>query len=341
VRRQEGDDSAPEAPLLEITRLRTAFSTPHGQLLAVDDVSLALDAGRVLGLAGESGCGKSVLALSILGLLPRPAGHVVGGSVRFDGIDLTSLPQRRLADIRGRRIGMVFQDPMTALSPTLTVGAQIVDSLRRHLGLGRAAAERRAVELLEEVRIPRARERVEQYVHEFSGGMRQRAMIAIAIACGPDLLIADEPTTALDVTVQAEILDLLDELRTAHSTAMIMITHDMSVLADLADHIAVMYAGQIVERAPAREIFRRAEHPYTEALLGALPQLDATDARRGRLLAIPGQPPDLIAPPNGCRFAPRCVWSHLDDGCAEEPLELHELRPGHWVRTRHPRSVRS
>ena len=236
---------------------------------------------------------------------------------------------------------MIFQDPMTALSPTLTIGAQICDTLRRHLGLSRKQARTRAAELLEEVQIDNAAGRLDHYVHEFSGGMGQRAMIAIAIACGPALLIADEPTTALDVTVQADVLDLLDELRASHGMAMIMITHDLSVLADLADEIAIMYAGQVVERAPARAIFAAAEHPYTEALLGALPQLDAVSARTQRLLAIPGQPPDLVNPPRACRFAPRCPYADCPDSCSHEMPALREVRPGHWVRSAHPRSERA
>lgn len=326
--------------LLEISDLTTSFALPAGDLRAVDGVTLSVDSSRILGLAGESGCGKSVLALTIMGLLPRPAARVAGGSIRFAGRELTTLSPRELEDVRGKQIGMVFQDPMTALSPTLTVGAQLADTLRRHLGLSRKDARTRAAELLDEVRIGNAVERLDQYVHEFSGGMRQRAMIAIAIACEPTLLIADEPTTALDVTVQAEVLDLLDDLRAERGMAMIMITHDMSVLADLADEIAIMYAGQVVERAPARAIFAAAEHPYTEALLGALPQLDATSARTGRLLAIPGQPPNLMHPPSACRFASRCPYAGCDDSCTQEMPVLREVREGHWVRSAHPSSER-
>ncbi len=326
--------------LLEISDLTTAFTTPDGRLTAVEGVTLTVPASRILGIAGESGCGKSVLALSVMGLLPRPAALVTGGSVRLEGRELTTLSQAELSEVRGRQIGMIFQDPMTALSPTLTIGTQICDTLRRHLGLSRKSARARAVELLEEVQIARATERLDQYVHEFSGGMRQRAMIAIAIACRPQLLIADEPTTALDVTVQAEVLDLLDDLRSDHGMAMIMITHDMSVLADLADEIAVMYAGQIVERAPAHAIFASPEHPYTEALLGALPQLDSGEARSRRLLAIPGQPPDLMHPPEACRFAPRCVYAGTADSCTLHMPSLREVRAGHWVRSAHPRCER-
>ena len=328
------------APLLELIDLRTYFYTRAGVVQAVDGVSFAVEPGRTLGIVGESGCGKSVTALSIMGLLPRPPAKIVSGSVRFDGRELTTLSERELEDVRGRQIAMVFQDPMTALNPTLTIGTQIVEVLQRHLGLDRAAARRRAAELLEEVGIPRARERLDDYPHRFSGGMRQRVVIAIAIACEPRLLIADEPTTALDVTVQAQVLDLLDDLRRERQMAMILITHNMGVVAESADEVAVMYAGQIVEQAAARDLFRRPEHPYTEALLAALPDIDDTEARRRRLAAIPGRPPDLLDPPAACRFAARCPFANCSDTCALEPPPLRELRPGHLVRSAHPASER-
>src|SRR5919205_263085 len=277
-------------PLLEVDDLRAHFSTREGVVHAVDGVSFSVDAGRTLGIVGESGCGKSVTALSIMRLLPEPPARIVAGSIRFDGRELTTLRERELEDVRGRQIAMVFQDPMTALNPTLTIGTQIVEVLQRHLGLDQSAARRRAAELLEEVGIARARERLEDYPHHFSGGMRQRVVIAIAIACEPRLLIADEPTTALDVTVQAQVLDLLDDLQREHEMAMILITHNMGVVAESADEVAVMYAGQIVEQAPARELFRTPEHPYTEALLAALPDLDDDAARERRLAAIPRRP---------------------------------------------------
>ena len=327
-------------PLLEVDDLRTHFFTREGIVHAVDGVSFSVEAGQTLGIVGESGCGKSVTALSIIRLLPTPPARSVSGSIRFDGRELTTLRERELEDVRGRQIGMVFQDPMTALNPTLTIGTQIVEVLRRHLGLDNAAARRRAAELLDEVGIPRARERLDDYPHHFSGGMRQRVVIAIAIACEPRLLIADEPTTALDVTVQAQVLDLLDDLRRERQMAMILITHNMGVVAESADEVAVMYAGQIIERAPAGELFRRPEHPYTEALLAALPDLDDTAARERRLAAIPGRPPDLIDPPAACRFAARCPYAGCGDGCAIRPPALRELRPGHFVRTTHPASVR-
>jgi oligopeptide/dipeptide ABC transporter ATP-binding protein len=328
-------------PLLEVSDLRTHFFTRAGVVHAVDGVDFAVDRGRTLGIVGESGCGKSVTALSIMGLLPAPPARIVSGSIRFDGRELTALSERQLEDVRGREIGMVFQDPMTALNPTLTIGTQLVEVLRRHLGLDQAAARRRAAELLEEVGIARARERLNDYPHHFSGGMRQRVVIAIAIACEPRLLIADEPTTALDVTVQAQVLDLLDDLRREHEMAMILITHNMGVVAESADDVAVMYAGQIVEQAPAHELFRRPEHPYTEALLAALPDLDDTQARERRLAAIPGRPPDLIDPPAACRFAARCPHAGCADSCTVEAPLLRELRPGHRVRSAHPASERS
>ncbi|HJU37267.1 MAG TPA: ABC transporter ATP-binding protein [Gaiellaceae bacterium] len=326
--------------LLEVSDLKTHFFTRDGVVRAVDGVSLAVEAGRTLGIVGESGCGKSVTALSIMRLLPTPPARIVSGSIRFDGRDLTSLSERELEDVRGREIGMVFQDPMTALNPTLTIGTQIVEVLQRHFGLDRRPARRRAGELLAEVGIPRAHERLDDYPHRFSGGMRQRVGIAMAIACEPRLLIADEPTTALDVTVQAQVLDLLDDLRRERRMAMLLITHNMGVVAESADDVAVMYAGQIVEQAPAAELFSRPEHPYTEALLSALPDLEDLEARRSRLTAIPGRPPDLVDPPAACRFAARCPFAERGDCCVLEPPALRELRPGHWIRSAHPASER-
>ena len=326
--------------LLEVKDLRTHFFTRAGVVRAVDGVDFSVEKGKTLGIVGESGCGKSVTALSIMRLLPTPPARIVSGSIRFDGRELTTLSERELEDVRGREVAMVFQDPMTALNPTLTIGTQIIEVLRRHLGFDDGIARRRAAELLGEVGIPRARERLNDYPHHFSGGMRQRVVIAIAIACEPRLLIADEPTTALDVTVQAQVLDLLDDLRREHQMAMILITHNMGVVAESADDVAVMYAGQIVEQAPARELFHRPEHPYTEALLDALPDLDDTDARSRRLTAIPGRPPDLIDPSQACRFAARCPYAGCADSCALEPPALRELRPEHWVRTAHPASER-
>ncbi|MES1248323.1 MAG: ABC transporter ATP-binding protein [Actinomycetota bacterium] len=325
--------------LLEVDDLRTHFRTRRGTVHAVDGVSFSLEAGRTLGIVGESGCGKSVTALSVAGLLP-PAAHVVSGSVRFDGVELTTLSRRRLQAMRGRDIGMIFQDPMTSLNPTMTIGEQIAEVLTVHEGLSRRAVRQRSIELLEHVQISRAEQRLSDYPHRFSGGMRQRVLIAIAIACRPKLLIADEPTTALDVTVQAGVLDLLVDLRDEYRMAMIMITHDMGVIAEVADDIVVMYGGQIVEAAPAVSLFDRPEHPYTEALLGALPQLEGDDARTSRLLAIPGQPPDLVEPPAGCRFAPRCRYASAADSCVTQPQELRDVGGGHLVRSAHPASER-
>lgn len=327
-------------PLLEVDDLRTCFHTREGVVHAVDGVSFAVDKGRTIGIVGESGCGKSVTALSIVGLVPKPPGMIEGGRILFEGRDLAQLSERQLEDVRGREIGMIFQDPMTSLNPTVTIGTQITETLRRHLRLSRAEARRRAIELLEEVRIPKAAERLTEYPHRFSGGMRQRVMIAVAISCSPKLLIADEPTTALDVTIQAQILDLLDELRREHEMAMLLITHDMGVVAEVADELAVMYAGQIVEQAEILELFERPEHPYTEALHGALPQLEGEGIREGRLTAIPGRPPDLISPPPGCRFSPRCPFAGADR-CSEEDPPLREIRPGHLVRSFHPASERA
>jgi oligopeptide/dipeptide ABC transporter ATP-binding protein len=325
--------------LLEVENLKTYFKTRRGDVRAVDGVSFSVERGKTIGIVGESGCGKSVTALSLMGLL-APSARIVEGSVRFDGRELTRLSERELEDVRGRQIAMIFQDPMTSLNPTLTIGMQLTETMRRHLELSKDDARKRAVELLEEVHIPNARRRLDDYPHRYSGGMRQRVMIAIALSCNPKLLIADEPTTALDVTVQAGILDLLDELRTEHEMSMIIITHDMGVVAETADEIAVMYAGQIVEQAEAEELFDHPEHPYTEALLGALPQLEDDTVRQGRLTAIPGRPPDLVDLPDACRFAPRCPYASLNDGCTAKIPELRAIRPGHLVRSCHPTSER-
>src|SRR5215204_3612764 len=315
--------------LLEVRDLNTYFRTRAGEVRAVDGVSFNVEAGEMLGIVGESGCGKSVTVLSLTGLV-QPPGRVVSGSALFEGRDLTKLKGRELEDIRGRDIGMIFQDPMTSLNPTLTIGTQITETLRRHLDMDKKQARKRAVELLDEVHIPNAAQRLDDYPHRYSGGMRQRVMIAIAMACNPKLLIADEPTTALDVTVQAGVLDLFHELRAEHDMAVIIITHDMGVVAETANNIMVMYAGQIVEQATALDLFDRPEHPYTEALLGALPQIEGEGIRQGRLTAIPGRPPGLIDPPEECRFAPRCPYASLHDSCANTRPELREIRTGHW-----------
>jgi oligopeptide/dipeptide ABC transporter ATP-binding protein len=327
--------------LLEVRDLATHFRTREGVVRAVDGVSFDVERGRTLAIVGESGCGKSVTALSIIGLLPRPPAEIAGGEVRFQGRELTALDEEALEDVRGREIAMIFQDPMTSLNPTLKVGTQVTEVLQRHLGLSRSAARARAIELLDEVGIPSPATRLDDYPHRLSGGLRQRVMIAIAIACNPALLIADEPTTALDVTVQAQVLDLLDDLRQEHEMAMIMITHDMGVVAEVADEVLVMYAGQVVEQAGVEELFDHPEHPYTEALLGALPQLEDEGVRERLLTAIPGRPPDLIEPPDVCRFAPRCPYASLGDACVRHMPELRPVRRGHLVRSAHPASERA
>jgi len=327
--------------LLEVRDLHTHFFTREGVVRAVDGISFDVDRGKTIGIVGESGCGKSVTALSIMGLIPKPPAKIVEGSIVFEGRDLTELSERELEDIRGHEIAMIFQDPMTSLNPTLKIGTQLTETLRRHLPLSKEQARKRAVELLEEVHIPNAEQRLDDYPHRYSGGMRQRVMIAMAIACNPKLLIADEPTTALDVTVQARILDLLEELRLRHDMAMILITHDMGVVAEAADEVVVMYAGQIVERASILDLFDNPEHPYTEALLGALPQIEDDRTREERLTTIPGRPPDLVHPPPACRFAPRCPYAGLGDSCSVEMPDLREIRPAHWVRSAHPASERA
>src|SRR5262245_33437484 len=297
-------ESLVSAPLLQVIDQRTAFATSRGLLKAVDGVSLRLERGRTLGIVGESGSGKSILARSIMRLLPPSA--VIGDSSRIvlDGHELGSLSERDLRRVRGRRMAIVFQNPMMSLNPVLTIGTQIGETLTHHLGLAGAAARRRALDLLAAVGLPQPDVRIDQYPHQLSGGMRQRVAIAIALACEPELLIADEPTTALDVTIQAEILDLLQRLQRERRTAMILITHDLGVVAGRTDEVAVMYAGRIVEQAPTRTLFKAARMPYTRALLASVPRLD--DGKGRRLATIDGHPPDLVRPPRGCSFGPRC-----------------------------------
>ncbi len=328
-------------PALEVKDLQTHFFTREGVVRAVDGVSFSVDRGQTLGIVGESGCGKSVTALSIMGLIPKPPAKIVGGEVSWEGRELTTLSERRLEDVRGKEIAMIFQDPMTSLNPTMTIGTQLTETLLRHTEISKDAARTRAVELLDEVGIPKPATRLDDYPHRLSGGMRQRVMIAIAISCNPELLIADEPTTALDVTVQAQVLDLLTDLRESHNMAMILITHDMGVIAEAADDVVVMYAGQIVEHAPVQELFDHPEHPYTEALLGALPPIEGEGVRKQRLTAIPGRPPDLIDPPEACRFAARCPYASSADSCTTHMPELREIRTGHFVRSEHPASERA
>ena len=293
--------------LLEVQDLKTYFKVKAGRVRAVNGVSFAVKPGEKVGVVGESGCGKSVTALSIMRLLPQPAGEYAGGSVVFDDKDLLELPEKEMRRVRGGKIGMIFQDPMTCLNPTMTVGKQIGEALRIHLKLDKDEAQKRAVSLLDQVGIPAAAERINSYPHQFSGGMRQRVMIAIALACNPKLLIADEPTTALDVTVQAQILELINGVCTEFGTAVILITHDLGVVAGMTDRVIVMYAGKVVETAPTDELFANPRHPYTLGLLASVPRLD--EQRHSQLKTIEGSPPDLIKPPSGCPFMPRCAFA--------------------------------
>jgi peptide/nickel transport system ATP-binding protein len=305
------------APLLEVDDLATHFLTERGIVRAVDGVSFSLRPGQTLGIVGESGSGKTILARSIMGLLP-PRNVIRSGSVGFGGRDLAALSDAELADVRGREIAMIFQDPMTSLNPVLRIGRQITESVRHHLGMSAKAARAWGTELLDMVGIPAPGLRMDDYPHELSGGMRQRVTIAIALACEPKLVIADEPTTALDVTVQAQILDLLQDLQASQGMALILVTHDLGVVAGRTDEIAVMYAGKIVEQARTEELFGEMRHPYTEALLRSIPRLEHDS--HTRLDIIPGRPPDLVSPPPGCGFAPRCTL--VQDRCRGEMPEL-------------------
>jgi oligopeptide/dipeptide ABC transporter ATP-binding protein len=312
--------------LLTVDDLQVQFWTQRGTVYAVNGVSFEIAPGETLGIVGESGCGKSVTSLAILGLLPR-AGRVTGGSAEFDGRDLIGLSDAELRRIRGREIAMIFQDPMTSLNPVLTIGRQIREALETHFGNSRKEAQRRAVELLDQVGIPEARRRVDDYPHQFSGGMRQRAMIAMALACEPKLLIADEPTTALDVTIQAQILDLLRELVADRDTALIMITHDLGVVAGMCERVHVMYGGMVMETGAAEDVFRSPRHPYTLGLLQSVPRLDTPRGRK--LHPIEGAPRDMLRPPAACPFAPRCAYE-VDMSRREVP-PLIEVAPGHKV----------
>ena len=313
--------------LLEIENLQTHFRTPDGVNRAVDGVSFTVEAGETVAIVGESGCGKSVTAGSVLRLIPEPPGKIKG-SIRFEGVDLLKLDERAMRDIRGNQISMVFQEPMTSLNPVLTVGRQIGETLRLHQGLGREAAERRVVEMLRLVGIAEPERRAREYPHQLSGGMRQRVMIAIALACNPKLLIADEPTTALDVTIQAQILDLMSELKQRVGAAIILITHDLGVVAEIAERVLVMYAGRKVEEAPVRELFRSPRHPYTQGLLGALPRLGSSlNEKATRLVEIPGAVPSLKQRIAGCVFASRCALAR--DVCRHVPPALELKAPGH------------
>jgi peptide/nickel transport system ATP-binding protein len=315
--------------------LRTHFASEGGEVRAVDGVDFSLESGRTLGIVGESGCGKSVTALSIMGLVPQPPGRIAGGEVLFDGEDLLQAPAQRLRDLRGDQLSMIFQEPMTSLNPAFPVGEQIAEALLRHKNVSKSAAKEGAIQMLGRVRIPSPEARAGEYPHQLSGGMRQRVMIAMALACDPKLLIADEPTTALDVTIQAGILDLLRDVRERLGTAIVLITHDLGVVADIADRVVVMYAGRKVEEAPVRELFAHPQHPYTVGLLAAIPQPTNGDGGgRRRLQEIPGIVPSLPEPPRACTFAPRCP--RADDRSRSEEPRLREVRPDHLVACFHP-----
>jgi len=324
-------DRDPSAPLLEVTDLRTSFRTPRGIVRAVDGVSFTLERGRTVGIVGESGSGKTVLSRSIMGLLPR-ATTLRSGSVRYEGVEVLELDAEAMRPLWGAEMAMVFQDPMTSLNPVVRIGRQITEGLQLHLGMSKDEAEQTGVALLGSVGIPEPAQRMREYPHQLSGGMRQRVTIAIALACGPKLLMADEPTTALDVTVQAQILDLLAEQQTERYMAMVLVTHDLGVVAGRTDEIIVMYGGRIVEQAPTAKLFGNVKMPYTEALLGSIPRID--DPSHTRLAAIAGRPPDLINPPAGCNFAPRCPY--VQERCLVEEPPLVEDSPGHVYRCWYP-----
>ncbi|TPQ32408.1 ABC transporter ATP-binding protein [Bradyrhizobium guangdongense] len=315
------------APLLEIRGLKTHFATDDGILQAVDGVDISINKGETLCVVGESGCGKTVTAMSILKLIAMPPGRIVAGEIKFEGRDLVPLTSNQLDDIRAKEIGFIFQEPMTSLNPVLTVGEQIAESLRRHEGLSQKDAIARTVEMLKLVQIPNAEGRVHNYPHQFSGGMRQRVMIAMALACKPKLIIADEPTTALDVTIQAQILDLLQDMKDRFGMAVMLITHAMGVVAETAQRVVVMYAGKVVEEAAVDDLFGDPRHPYTQGLIRSIPRIDLDSAHKTRLETIGGTVPILIDPPVGCRFAPRCKFAM--DVCTEKEPLLREVTPGH------------
>jgi oligopeptide transport system ATP-binding protein len=320
-----------QTPILQVNDLRTRFHIPEGVVYAVNGVSFSINEGETLAVVGESGCGKSVTMLSILGLIPKPPGEISTGQAIFQGKDLLKLPDREFEDLRGSQIAMIFQDPMTSLNPVLSIGQQITESLRVHMGVSQEEANKTAIELLDRVGIPEASSRLGSYPHQFSGGMRQRVMIAMALSCHPSLLIADEPTTALDVTIQAQITELVLQLRDQLHMTIIWITHDLGVVAGLADRVIVMYAGFIVEEALVDALYEKPRHPYTYALLAALPRVDRRRDRR--LHSIPGAPPNLLIEPKSCPFAPRCT--EVIEKCWQENPPLVEVAPDHkcacWI----------
>jgi oligopeptide/dipeptide ABC transporter ATP-binding protein len=318
-----------ETPLLEIRNLTTTFSVRGLTAKAVDDVSLSILPGQTLGLVGESGCGKSVTAHSIMRLIPSPPGRIAAGEIRFEGQDLAALSEARMRRIRGNRISMIFQEPMTSLNPTYPVGDQVGEVIRLHAKLSRAAARERSIEMFKLVGIPAAEKRIDDYPHQMSGGMRQRVMIAMALACNPQLMIADEPTTALDVTIQAQILELMNRLKAETGAAILFITHDLGVIAEMSQHVAVMYAGRMMEYADARTLFADPKNPYTVGLLGSIPVLGRRGVR-GRLRTIPGMVPSLLRLPEGCLFSDRCP--DVFDDCRRAAPPMVAVGDGHWVR---------
>ena len=318
-----------DGALLDIRGLKTHFATDDGVVQAVDGVDISIARGETVGVVGESGCGKTVTALSVLKLIASPPGRIAGGQVLWQGRDLVPLGTDAMRRIRGKEIGLVFQEPMTSLNPVYTVGQQIAETVRLHEGLSRRAAIEKAVEMLKLVHIPNAQKRVDDYPHQFSGGMRQRVMIAMALSCNPKLLIADEPTTALDVTIQAQILDLLQEMKARFGMAIMLITHAMGVVAETAQRVVVMYAGKVVEEAGVGQLFETPLHPYTQGLIRSIPRVDKAAVRKTRLEAIAGVVPSLLNPPQGCRFAPRCRFAK--DLCREATPPLREVAPGHKV----------
>jgi peptide/nickel transport system ATP-binding protein/oligopeptide transport system ATP-binding protein len=316
------------SPLLEIQDLHTVFYTSQGVVRAVDGLSLAIYPGETLGLVGESGCGKSVTALSIMRLVASPPGEIISGRILFNGADLASLTEAQLCRLRGNEISMVFQEPMTCLNPVFTIGNQLAEPMRLHLGLSGQQARRRCIELLDMVGIPSPEQRLREYPHQLSGGMRQRVMIAMALCCRPKLLIADEPTTALDVTIQAQILALIKQLKAELGMVVLLITHDLGIVADTASRVAIMYAGKLAELAPTREIFYHPKHPYTRGLLHSIPRIDRHQPRQ-RLEAIPGSVPNLLHPPTGCRFHTRCP--EVMPICSQREPRLLPVAEGHLV----------
>jgi len=317
--------------LLSVRDLKTHFYTFEGVAKAVDDVSFNLHKGEILGIVGESGCGKSVMAQTIMRLIPMPPGRIVQGSIDFDGMDLVQLSMKQMRTVRGKRISMIFQEPMTSLNPVYTIGDQISEMFILHENLGKKESLDRSVEMLQKVQIPAPENRVHEYPHQLSGGMRQRAMIAMALSCNPEILIADEPTTALDVTIQAQILDLMIQLKEDYETAIMMITHDLGVIAELVERVIVMYAGKIVEEAPTQELFDEPKHPYTQGLLSSIPQLgNRSKHGRQRLQEIDGIVPSLYDLPAGCSFCPRCPKAM--ENCSEQAPDLKALNPLHNVR---------